>query len=203
MCVVGDGAVSPLSAQGDDLTVVLAMAAADDAQTRRDSLRRIAPRSGTSSEATAASPAAAAAAAASAPASRWISHRSHRQENVAVDHIFFCNPSLQGMRCNAILEGATLFAIRNTLAPCFVCTTLQPHPHPTLPLHVATFILIPTTQIARTPPYSLPPPSQIARTHTSPVEEKIAPIPDWTNLVYREILERIIERYELTSMQVE
>jgi len=34
------------------------------------------------------------------------------------------------------------------------------------------------------------------------VEEKIAPIPDWTNLVYREILERIIERYELTSMQV-
>jgi hypothetical protein len=26
---------------------------------------------------------------------RWISHRSHRQENVPVDHIFYLNPSEQ------------------------------------------------------------------------------------------------------------
>ena len=59
---------------------------------------------------------------------RWISHRSHREENVAVDHILYCNPSEQE-------------------------------------------------------------------------EEKIAPIPDWTNLVYREIIERIIERYGISSMK--
>ena len=32
-------------------------------------------------------------------------------------------------------------------------------------------------------------------------EETIAPIPDWTNLVYREIIERIIERYGISSMK--
>ena len=64
-------------------------------------------------------------------------------------------------------------------------------------------ILTPHCPCTSPPSSSLPPPLKSnARTHTPPVEEKIAPIPDWTNLVYREILERIIERYELTSMQV-
>lgn len=60
--------------------------------------------------------------------STWISHRSHRQENVPVDHIFYLNPSEQ-------------------------------------------------------------------------VEKRLPPIPDWTNLVYREIFLRMTENQEIRSIQ--
>ena len=60
--------------------------------------------------------------------SLWISHRSHRQENVPVDHIFYLNPSEQ-------------------------------------------------------------------------VEKRLPPIPDWTNLVYREIFLRMTENQEIRSIQ--
>lgn len=58
----------------------------------------------------------------------WISHRSHREENVPVDHIFYLNPSEQ-------------------------------------------------------------------------VEKRLPPIPDWTNLVYREIFLRMTENQEIRSIQ--
>lgn len=60
--------------------------------------------------------------------STWISHRSHRQENVPVDHIFYLNPSEQE-------------------------------------------------------------------------EKRLPPIPDWTNLVYREIFLRMTENQEIRSIQ--
>ena len=60
--------------------------------------------------------------------STWISHRSHRKENVPVDHIFYLNPSEQ-------------------------------------------------------------------------VEKRLPPIPDWTNLVYREIFLRMTENQEIRSIQ--